>query len=307
MNNRFETLRIFCSLAGTLQFKETAHRLAVSPMVTRMIAELEDFLDEPLFQRNTRQAHLTDFGEQFLPQAQQLLVQSEKLFVPSKQRAAEEMSGVVRITVPNWRINDEILVKLLTALSPYPRLMIDWRDDMSKLDSVSHRINIGVRIGLEPDPNFIVKKITNIGDVLVVAPSLLARLGEPTSLEEFKQRFPFTAEINVETGRTWHFPLNTERMLKPRPICFQSISVYSNLQAVLQGKAVGMLSDFLVQPYLQSGELRQLFPEVEIQKWQLFLYRPYKTITPPRVLKVFEILEEILRAQFHSIEKCLKK
>ncbi|WP_109078348.1 LysR family transcriptional regulator [Aggregatibacter kilianii] len=299
MNNRFETLKVFCSLAETLQFKETANRLAVSPpVVTRLIAELEDYLGEPLFQRNTRQVHLTDFGEQFLPQAQQLLADSERLFVPGKQREAEDMHGVVRITVPSWRLNDDILAKLLTALSPYPNLVIDWRDDMSKLDSVSHRIDIGVRIGLEPDPNFIVRKITEIGDVLVAAPSLLARLGEPTSLEDLEQRFPFAAEINVETGRTWHFPLNTEQTLKPRHIRFQSTSVYSNLQAVLQGKAVGMLSDFLVQPYLQSGELRQLFPEVEIQKWQLFLYRPYETITPPRVLKVFEMLEGILREQF---------
>ena len=299
MNNRFETLRVFCSLAETLQFKETANRLAVSPpVVTRLIAELEDYLGEPLFQRNTRQVHLTDFGEQFLPQAQELLEASEKLFVPSKQRAAQEMSGIVRITVPSWRLNDEILAKLLTALAPYPDLVIDWRDDMSKLDSVSHRIDMGVRIGLEPDPNFIVRKITEIGDVLVAAPSLIERLGEPTSLEDLEHRYPFAAEINVATGRTWHFPLNSEQSLKPRHIGFQSTSVYSNLQAVLKGKTMGMLSDFLVRPYIQSGELRQLFPEVEIQKWQLFLYRPYETITPPRVLRVFEVLEGILKEAF---------
>lgn len=299
MNNRFETLRVFCSLSETLQFKETANRLAVSPpVVTRLIAELEDYLGEPLFQRNTRQVHLTDFGERFLPQAQELLEASERLFIPSKQKAAEEMNGIVRITVPSWRINDKILAKLLTALSPYPNLVIDWRDDMSKLDSVGHRIDMGLRIGLEPDPNFIVRKITDIGDILVSAPSLIERLGNPSSLEDLEQRFPFAAEINVSTGRTWNFPLNTEQSLKPKNISFQSTGVYNNLQAVLQGKAVGMLSEFLVRPYIKTGELRQLFPEVKIQKWQLFLYRPYEVITPPRVLKVFEILECILKEIF---------
>ena len=81
MKNRFETLKIFCSLAETLQFKETANRLAVSPpVVTRTIAELEDYLGEPLFQRNTRQVRLTDFGEQFLPEAQALLAANAYLF-----------------------------------------------------------------------------------------------------------------------------------------------------------------------------------------------------------------------------------
>ncbi|OOF54419.1 LysR family transcriptional regulator [Rodentibacter genomosp. 2] len=299
MNNRFETLKVFCSLAETLQFKETANRLAISPpVVTRLIAELEDYLGESLFQRNTRQVHLTDFGEQFLPQAQQLLADSEKLFIPSKQRSQAEMNGIVRITAPSWRINDEILAKLLTALSPYPNLIIDWRDDMTKLDSVSHRIDIGLRIGLEPDPNFIVRKIADIGDVLVAAPSLLERLGGPTSLEDLEVRFPFAAQINVNTGRPWHFPLTHERILKPHRIAFQSSNIYSNLQAVLQGSAVGLVSDFIAQPYLQTGELRQLFPEIKIQKWQLFLYRPYEAVTPKRVIKVFEELEGILRKFF---------
>ncbi|OOF59629.1 LysR family transcriptional regulator [Rodentibacter genomosp. 2] len=299
MNNRFETLKVFCSLAETLQFKETANRLAISPpVVTRLIAELEDYLGESLFQRNTRQVHLTDFGEQFLPQAQQLLADSEKLFIPSKQRSQAEMNGIVRITAPSWRINDEILAKLLTALSPYPDLIIDWRDDMNKLDVVSHRIDIGVRIGLEPDPNFIVRKITDIGDMLVASPTLLARLGRPKSLEDLELRFPFFAQINPATGRAWHFPLNQERTLKPHHICFQSTDIYSGLQAVLRGNAVGLVSDFIAKPYVQTGELCQLFTDVEIQKWQLFLYRPYETITPQRVIQVFKLLEEILKEFF---------
>ncbi|EFH22570.1 hypothetical protein NEIPOLOT_01624 [Neisseria polysaccharea ATCC 43768] len=55
---------------------------------------------------------------------------------------------------------------------------------------------------------------------------------------------------------------------------------------------------FLCEPYLKSGQLVRLFPEVEIQKWQLFLYRSYETVTPLMVLKVFEILEGILKKEF---------
>ncbi|WP_243584384.1 hypothetical protein [Haemophilus parainfluenzae] len=66
----------------------------------------------------------------------------------------------------------------------------------------------------------------------------------------------------------------------------------------MQGKSAGILSDFLCELYLKSGQLVRLFPEVDIQKWQLFLYRPYETVKPPRVLKVFEILEGILKKEF---------
>lgn len=302
MNNRFEALTVFCSLAETLQFKETANRLAVSPpVITRVIAELEDYLGEPLFQRNTRQVRLTDFGDHFLPEAQALLAQSERLFVSGKQRQEREMSGLVRITVPSWRINDNILAKLLTALAPYPELIIDWRDTMSKLDTVTHRIDIGVRIGLQPDDKFIVKKITDIGDVLVASPALIAQLGKPSSLDDLVDRYPFAAQINLSTGRAWPFPLNPSQILKPHRINFLCTDTYTALQAVLQGKSVGLLSDFLCEPYLQSGQLVRLFPKVDIQKWQLFLYRPYETVTPPRVLKVFEVLEGILKEEFGRV------
>lgn len=54
------------------------------------------------------------------------------------------------------------------------------------------------------------------------------------------------------------------------------------------------------QPYLQSGELVQVFPNSESQKWAYYLYRPSQTITAKRVLKVFEILEGILIRDFQA-------
>lgn len=80
--NKLDALRYFSVASETLNFREAAQRLAVSPqVVTRMIAELENLLGERLFQRNTHSIKLTEFGEQFLPQAQQLLVDSERLFL----------------------------------------------------------------------------------------------------------------------------------------------------------------------------------------------------------------------------------
>ena len=35
-----------------------------------------------------------------------------------------------------------------------------------------------------------------------------------------------------------------------------------------------------------------------IHKWQLYLYRPYQTITSPRVLFVFDRLTEILKRRY---------
>lgn len=94
--NRFEALKIFCTLAETLHFKETAKQLAVSPqVVTRTINDLESTLGEVLFVRSTRQVKLSDFGKQFLPQARQLLADSDALFAtPHSAKTGHSLTGV---------------------------------------------------------------------------------------------------------------------------------------------------------------------------------------------------------------------
>lgn len=152
--NKVDALRFFVTAAETMNFREAAVRLAISPsVVTRTIADLEHQLGEPLFKRNTRSIVLTSFGEFFLPRAMRLLEDSEALFQTA--RDDNEMKGVVRITLFRFPGHEQVLYELLTALDPYPELFIDWRLDMMKLDTVQNRIDMGIRIEREPNPNFI--------------------------------------------------------------------------------------------------------------------------------------------------------
>lgn len=171
MLSRFEALKYFCIASETLNFRETAARLAISPpVVTRVIAELEQTLGEQLFKRNTRTIQLTHFGETFLPKAKQLLAESDALFQLAKPQSNDEMHGVMRIALPRFRGHEQVLAELLTALEPYPDLVIDWRVDIAKVDSVAHRIDMGIRIGREPDPNFIIRRIAYSQAIFVAAP-----------------------------------------------------------------------------------------------------------------------------------------
>ena len=206
--NRLEALRYFCAAAQTLQFRKAASRLSVSPqVVTRVMAELEAALGEPLFVRSTRQVRLTDFGTRFLPRARQFLLDGEKLFATARQKD-DEMAGVVRITVPRLPGNEALLADLLARCADYPDLVIDWRVDEARLNAVENCIDMGVRLGLEPQPLMIVRRIAQTRDLFVAAPQLLARVGLPRDLEDLRRRFPASSLINAETGRSWGWPVN---------------------------------------------------------------------------------------------------
>ena len=292
--NRFSALKFFITAAETLNFREAAVKLAISPsVVTRTIAELENQLGEPLFKRNTRSIVLTSFGELFLPKAKRLLEDSDALFQTA--RDDDEMRGIVRITLFRLPNHERILYELLTALRPYPELLIDWRLDMMRLDTVEHRIDIGIRVGREPNPNFIIKSIAQVQHIFVASPDLLERLGAPKDFEDLRQRYPFSGLMNPETGKVWEFMLDGVNTFVPRHLEFFSTDPDSQIQAALAGRAVVQASDLACKEHLASGRLVKVLPEIQQEKWQLYLYRPYQTLTPKRVMKVFEVLEGVLR------------
>ena len=292
--NRFSALKFFITAAETLNFREAAVKLAISPsVVTRTIAELESQLGEPLFKRNTRSIVLTSFGELFLPKAKRLLEDSDALFQTA--RDDDEMRGIVRITLFRLPNHERILYELLTALRPYPELLIDWRLDMMRLDTVEHRIDIGIRVGREPNPNFIIKSIAQVQHIFVASPDLLERLGAPKDFDDLRQRYPFSGLMNPETGKVWEFMLDGVNTFVPRHLEFFSTDPDSQIQAALAGRAVVQASDLACKEYLASGRLVKVLPDIQQEKWQLYLYRPYQTITPKRVMKVFEVLEKVLR------------
>ena len=292
--NKLDALKFFITAAETLNFREAAVKLAISPsVVTRTIAELENQLGELLFKRNTRSITLTSFGELFLPKAKRLLEDSDTLFQTAKDD--NEMKGVVRITLFRLPNHEQILYELLTALRPYPELFIDWRLDMMRLDTVEHRIDIGIRVGREPNPNFIIKSVAQVQHIFVASPDLLERLGAPKDFEDLRQRYPFSGLMNPETGKVWEFMLDGVNTFVPRHLEFFSTDPDSQIQAALAGRAVVQASDLACKEHLASGRLVKVLPEIQQEKWQLYLYRPYQTITPKRVMKVFEVLEGVLR------------
>ena len=205
--NKLDALRFFVTAAETSNFREAAVRLAISPsVVTRTIAELENQIGEPLFKRNTRSIVLTSFGELFLPRARRLLEDSEALFQTGKDD--NDMKGIVRITLFRFPGHEQVLYELLTALRPYPELIVDWRLDMMKLDTVQHRIDLGIRIEREPNPNFIVRPVTLVKHALLASPGLINRLGAPKDFEDLRQRYPFSGLLNPETGKVFEYMLD---------------------------------------------------------------------------------------------------
>lgn len=83
----------------------------------------------------------------------------------------------------------------------------------------------------------------------------------------------------------------------PNRAIFFASDVQSELQSAFAGRTCSYLINSVCDPYLENSRLVELFPEIEKQKWQLYLYRPYQTIVAERVMWVYNRLKEILLAK----------
>lgn len=293
--DRVEALKVFCVLAETLQFRATAKQLSLSPqVVTRTIRGLEASLGEPLFQRSTRQVRLSAFGEQFLSQAQRLVEDYEGVFASAAATRIGEMVGVIRVTVPDFPVMDEVLRDVLAGIANHSRLTLDWSASLTRADVVDEQIDVGVRVGSPAESGLIMRRVGWTRDRIVAAPALIARIGRPTGIDDLQKNFPLCVLRNARTGRPWPWYFRHDFHFQPANPRFVADGVRSQLEATLVGAVFSSMQDAVCRSFLASGELVEVLADEERTTWPIHVYRPAQSIMPGRVRKVFDLLVDSL-------------
>lgn len=128
-----------------------------------------------------------------------------------------------------------------------------------------------------------------------MACAVIGAFGRTCGFGRFKTALSVYRFNQSKTNRTWELRLSETELFTPQKIVFISNEMDGEIQAVLAGKAVSQLSTLSCAEYLKTGQLRVVLPDLLLEKWQFYLYRPYQTLTPKRVIVVFECLERILK------------
>lgn len=122
-------LQYLVAVAETLHFRRAAERCQVSqPALSAQIAELEDALGVPLFERNQRRVILTAAGEQLAEHARRVLWEARAL-AEAAHRFTDPFSGTLRIgAIPT--LGPYLLPTLAPAIrAAHPKLQVYWHED----------------------------------------------------------------------------------------------------------------------------------------------------------------------------------
>lgn len=147
-------------------------------MVSRYLAELEDWVGARLMHRTTRKLSLTAAGGEILPRCRQMLELSNDM-----QAAVGEPDdvprGLLRISVSTSFGQAQLADAMAEYVRRYPAVSIDLQMLDRTVNLVDERIDLAIRTSNDLDPNLIARRLTVCRSVICASPAYLQQHPAP--------------------------------------------------------------------------------------------------------------------------------
>jgi DNA-binding transcriptional LysR family regulator len=263
--DRLNAMRVFVTVVDSGSLSAAADKLDLSrPVVTRYVAELEQWTGARLLHRTTRRLSLTAAGEELLPRCRQVLELAGDMQA-AVRHPAEAPRGQLRITASTSFAQAQLAAAVADYVRLYPGVAVDLVLLDRAVNLVDERIDLAIRVAVEIDPNLIARRLTDCRSVVCASRAYLKEHGEPLRVEELAQRNCLTHSY---FGRSlWNFTRKDDGT--PVAVAVggnvSTNDAASLMQLARAGAGIAMLPTYLTAGLLQSGELVRLFSDHEPQ------------------------------------------
>jgi DNA-binding transcriptional LysR family regulator len=276
--DELRALRYFSKVVETGSFTKAARVFGVPPSsLSRRVADLEKSLGANLLKRSTRVVKVTEIGQIYFEQIQDILNQLEQSYEVVRSYQARPM-GQLRISAMVG-FGERILLALLDEFSQlYPEIIVDvsLSDELSALGRDD--VDIAIRGGYAPNERVQAIRLMDNEFIPVAAPSYLVEMGTPKSVLELRQHKGLY--FRTPNGPSpWLCELDGQW----KDVSAPQVAVSNNgkwlADKAINGQGIMMAPRWLLAPYLQRGELQELFfdPVLRItQNTDLAVYLLYQ-------------------------------
>ncbi|MHA2937258.1 LysR family transcriptional regulator [Vibrio sp. RC27] len=251
-------MRTMVAVIETGSFTAAAERLGISKSLTsKYVNQVEKQIGAKLFNRTTRKLSIEQAGKQYYLQAQQVLLQVDKLY-SQLDLSHNIASGPLRVTASQG-FAEELLSPIIPEFHHrYPDVEIDIIVTNQKLDLVENAIDIAFRASELDDSSLNCRKIMTTQSSLYAAPELAQLCQSDLDLAQLPclidnnlhptARWPITSCLNQHSEITTMAVRSVFRSNNPRLI----------RQLTLSEMGVSYQSDIIAARYVKSGRLQKL-------------------------------------------------
>jgi DNA-binding transcriptional LysR family regulator len=281
-------LEVFARVVEKSGFSRAAQELGVpASTVSRRVSRLEESLGVRLLQRTTRKMHLTEAGRTFFEQISLALRQIQSAEESLKQVQGTPR-GLIRITTVEEPFIENVLFEFLRE---FPDVSLEIDKSHRRVDLVAEGFDVGIRAGLLADSSLVAHRLLSSGPILVAASAYLQRRGSPTSLSDLRNHDCVILGTTT-TAATWQLG-SAEAPIRLSVSGRVAVNSFgSAVEACVQGLGVGLFPEGFITPWLESGQLTQVLPDVVTQRSGLWIVHPSRNLISPAVRGLIDFVKE---------------
>mgnify|MGYP003582567515 CR=1 FL=1 len=259
-------LLIAIAQAGSLSAASEQTGVPISTL-SRKMNELEQDLQVQLLHRSKQGVKLTPKGQDFFEQSLRGMEWLEQ--ARQAVQSEHQLQGKLRMAIPpHFPLWWDLLMDFQRA---YPDIQVFCQASERLVDFLEDGIDVALRMGPLHTDQVVAKPMMSITPILAASPTLLARYGVPDTISALL-KLPTAAWATTSYQQAeWylgshkvkfnaHFAIND-----PLALCRYAVS----------GMGATLLPDYLAQPYLATGELVQLLPDLAVSPVALHLIYPH--------------------------------
>lgn len=295
-NDNLSELAFFSVLARKDSLSAAARELDITPpAVTKRLAQMEQRLGVRLVNRTTRTLSLTSEGELYLEHAGRILAAMREM--EEQLRAGRDApQGLLRVNATLGFGRTTIAPLVSKFARRYPEVEVQLQLTDRPINLVEEAFDLGIRFGELPDTRLSARRIMSNKRFLCAAPAYLKKHGEPASPEDLGSHNCIVHRQNDDAHGIW-------RLQKGRRTDTVKVggTLSSNdgdvvLNWALEGHGILVRSEWDVAKYLQSGRLRIVLPDYNLEPADLFVFYPSRRNMPAKVRAFIDFLAEEFEA-----------
>mgnify|MGYP001594782097 FL=1 len=180
-------MRVFVTVVDRGSQSAAADHLDMSrPVISRYLAELEDWIGARLMHRTTRKLSLTAAGNETLPRCRQLLELSADMQA-AVSVPADTLRGALRISVSTSFGHAQMADAVSDFVKRHPGVSIDMQALDRTVNLIDERIDLAIRASNDLDPNLIARRLTVCRSVICASPGYLHEHPSPLRVEDLSE------------------------------------------------------------------------------------------------------------------------
>lgn len=259
--------------------------------VSRRLSNLEESLGQKLLLRTTRRLTLTDFGAEFLDHCRRVTEEVTSLqdFVQSQEA---QPRGRLRVSMPGDYAKKHFSRAIATFIESYPEVQLDLDLTSRRVDLVSERFDLAIRMGtLDNDSSIVARKIDEQGFGLYASPIYLALHTAPTHPDELAHHTSVRLLSTQGNAMPWKLMRGKEvwEGVPPGRLAMNSPDMIQQL--LLDGAGIGALPNGFVIEDLRLERLVRILPEWCLPAIPAWAVMPMRRFLPAKTRMFLEHLE----------------